>query len=93
MLPFWYLAAPASVSDDTQSDGDDLSVQDESGTETTEGDIMIDSSSSSSPEYDQDSGSIRISPPDTPVASKIFKREKNDCLARLYKIKFFNFMY
>ncbi|KAJ2915458.1 hypothetical protein MD484_g4960, partial [Candolleomyces efflorescens] len=66
-------AAPASVSDDTQSDGDDLSVQDESGTETTEGEIMIDSSSSSSPEQDQDSGSIHISPPDTPVASKMSK--------------------
>ncbi|RXW23955.1 hypothetical protein EST38_g1889 [Candolleomyces aberdarensis] len=64
-------AAPAS--DDTQSDGDDLSVQDESGTDTAEGEITIDSSSSSSPEQDQDSASITISPPDTPVASKMSK--------------------
>ncbi|KAF5335937.1 hypothetical protein D9611_006244 [Ephemerocybe angulata] len=73
------LHAPPADDAHSQSDGDDFSVQDESGTEYTEGEgsATFDSSSSSaSPVGDssvQDHSSIRISPPDTPVASKISK--------------------
>lgn len=61
--------------DDTQSEGDDLSVHDESGTEDTEGEGTFDSSSSSSPVQDssQHDHSVHISPPETPIASKASK--------------------
>jgi len=51
------LSTPA---EETQSDGDDFSVQDESGTETTEGEITVESSSSSGPA----SSLVRINAPD-----------------------------
>lgn len=56
--------------EETQSDGDDYSIQDESGTETTEGDFTVESSSSSSPMsgLQRDHG-IRINEPDTPKGS------------------------
>jgi len=56
--------APA---EETQSDGDDYSIQEESGTETTEGEVTVDSSSSSSPH------GIRINAPElmaTPTSKK-----------------------
>ncbi|KAH9479619.1 putative Rho-type GTPase-activating protein 2 [Psilocybe cubensis] len=58
-----------TAADEAQSDGDDFSIQDESGTETTEGDNIVESSSSSSPvsNAERDHG-IRISEPDTPTA-------------------------
>ena len=62
-----------STADDTQSQssGDDFSVQDESGTENTDGEFNPDSSASSSPAHDaQQEHDIRVSPPDTPVATK-----------------------
>lgn len=63
---------PASA-EETQSDGDDFSMQEESGTETTDGDFTMESSSESSPaHFSQPSEPpIRITPPDTPVASKM----------------------
>jgi len=53
--------------EETQSDGDDFSMQDESGTETTEGELATESSSSSSPVsgHHRDQG-IGMSEPDTP---------------------------
>ncbi|KDQ26922.1 hypothetical protein PLEOSDRAFT_51422 [Pleurotus ostreatus PC15] len=61
------------ASDDGQSDGDDFSVQDESGPETAEGDVTVESSSSNL----STGGSARsqhfIDPPETPIASKTSK--------------------
>jgi RalA-binding protein 1 len=67
-----YNSFPAPA-EDTQSDGDDFSMQEESGTETTEGDLTMESSSESCPAPSSQSSDhpIRISPPDTPVASKM----------------------
>ncbi|KDR67937.1 hypothetical protein GALMADRAFT_257428 [Galerina marginata CBS 339.88] len=53
-----------SAAEETPSDGDDFSIQDESGTETTEGEITVESSPSSSPAQ-KDYG-IRVREPDTP---------------------------
>jgi RalA-binding protein 1 len=58
--------------EETQSDGDDFSMQDESGTETTEGELAAESSSSSSPvsghPRDQGFGMSEPDPPQTPTA-------------------------
>ncbi|KAF5383730.1 hypothetical protein D9615_003689 [Tricholomella constricta] len=61
-----------TLAQEAPSDGDDLSVQDESGTETTDGDFTLESSSECSPGSTslQADGTIRLTPPDTPVASK-----------------------
>jgi RalA-binding protein 1 len=66
------LPAPA---EETQSEGDDFSLQEESGTETTEGDFTMESSSESITSYVSQPSEppIRITPPDTPVASKMSK--------------------
>ncbi|KAG5645735.1 hypothetical protein DXG03_005431 [Asterophora parasitica] len=61
------------------SDGEELSVQDESGTETTDGDFTLESSSESGPGSAslQAEGTIQISsPPDTPTASSSASRSK-----------------
>jgi RalA-binding protein 1 len=59
---------PAPV-EEAQSDGDDFSVQEESGTETT--DTMESSESSPAPVSQPNELPIRITPPDTPIASKV----------------------
>ncbi|GLB43450.1 putative GTPase-activator protein for Rho-like GTPases [Lyophyllum shimeji] len=54
------------------SDGDDLSVHEESGTETTDGDFTVESSSESgqASTLAHGDGAVRITAPDTPVVSK-----------------------
>lgn len=68
------LTTPA---EETQSDGDDFSLHDESGTETTEGEITIESSTPSSPIQSVTNlgpdPAIRVTPPETPTASKTSK--------------------
>lgn len=68
------LTTPA---EETQSDGDDFSLHDESGTETTEGEVTIESSSPSSPIQSVTNlgpdPAIRVTPPETPTASKTSK--------------------
>jgi RalA-binding protein 1 len=56
----------STAAEETQSDGDDFSIQDESGTENTEGEITVEPPPPSSPVH-RDHG-IRISEPDTPTA-------------------------
>jgi RalA-binding protein 1 len=58
-----YNSFPAPA-EDTQSDGDDFSMQEESGTETTEGDLTMESSSESCPAPSSQSSDhpIRILP-------------------------------
>lgn len=64
-----FLIAPA---EETQSDGDDFFIQEESGTETTEGDFPMESSSESIPAPVSEPSDLPIrSPPDTPIASKM----------------------
>ncbi|TFK18453.1 RhoGAP-domain-containing protein [Coprinopsis marcescibilis] len=59
----------ASEEESSQADEDEYSVHDESGTEGT-----VDSASSSpTQELDPSSPSVRVSPPDTPMASKTSK--------------------
>ncbi|KAG5653325.1 hypothetical protein H0H81_001065 [Sphagnurus paluster] len=55
------------------SDGDDLSVHDESGTETTDGDFTLESSSESGPGSTQHAdGIVRVTaPPETPKSSRV----------------------
>ncbi|KAF9054319.1 hypothetical protein BJ165DRAFT_1399570 [Panaeolus papilionaceus] len=59
----------------SDADGDDFSLQDESGTETTEGEVTVESASSSPApgSFQADQTAIRVTPPDTPTASKISK--------------------
>lgn len=66
------LIDPTGDDTQSQSSGDDFSVQDESGTENTDGELNADSSASSSPAHEdvQQDHDIRVSPPDTPVATK-----------------------
>ncbi|KAF7430602.1 hypothetical protein PC9H_006310 [Pleurotus ostreatus] len=61
------------ASDDGQSDGDDFSVQDESGPETAEGDVTVESSSSNLSTGDSARSQHFIDPPETPIASKTSK--------------------
>lgn len=77
-----FLCLLLASADDPQSDADDYSVQDESGTETTgDGDMTAESASGSlsTPVRDgdqlqqQQQHTIRITPPDTPVASRTSK--------------------
>ncbi|KAF9478273.1 hypothetical protein BDN70DRAFT_880139 [Pholiota conissans] len=71
----------SASAEEAQSDGDDFSIQDESGTETTEGELTVDSSSSSSPastqvQQQRDFGGVRITepdPPNTPTAKAASK--------------------
>ncbi|KAF8074770.1 hypothetical protein FPV67DRAFT_1726368 [Lyophyllum atratum] len=58
-----------AAANEAPSDGDDLSGQDESGAETTDGDFTLESSSESGQASATRSG-FRITPPDTPVASR-----------------------
>lgn len=61
-----------SPAEETQSDGDDFFIQEESGTETTEGDFPMESSSESIPAPVSEPSDLPIrSPPDTPIASKM----------------------
>ncbi|RDB20931.1 hypothetical protein Hypma_011957 [Hypsizygus marmoreus] len=57
--------------EEAPSDGDDISVLEESGTETND-DFTMESSSDSSPGpgSQQNDHAIRVTPPDTPIASK-----------------------
>lgn len=59
--------------EETQSDGDDFSVQEESGNETAEGDPTVESSSSSSPAPGSMQHEVRVSPPETPTATRASK--------------------
>ncbi|KAF9457196.1 hypothetical protein BDZ94DRAFT_1292511 [Collybia nuda] len=61
--------------DETPSDGDDISIHDESGAETTDGDFTVESSSESNlgPGKQHNDHAIRVTPPDTPVALKMSK--------------------
>ncbi|KAJ3501668.1 hypothetical protein NLJ89_g9235 [Agrocybe chaxingu] len=76
----------STSAEETQSDGDDFSIQDESGTETTEGDATVESSSSSpaSVMMQRDHG-IQINTPDstpnTPTA-KTTSRAANVAASR-----------
>jgi RalA-binding protein 1 len=56
--------------EEVQSDGDDFSVQDESGTETTEGDGTVESSGRSSPGVGSFDRHIVVTSPDTPTGPK-----------------------
>ncbi|KAG6868789.1 hypothetical protein C0993_010419 [Termitomyces sp. T159_Od127] len=51
---------------DVTSDNDDASAQEESGAETTDNELVVDSSS----EYGHGDGVVRVMPPDTPTAPK-----------------------
>ncbi|EAU90131.2 signal transducer [Coprinopsis cinerea okayama7 len=73
------LKAPA---EEPQSDGDDFSVNDESGTETTEDATVESSSSSPMQDMDQAPTEIRISPPDTPMASKMTSKASHVAASR-----------
>ncbi|PPQ72546.1 hypothetical protein CVT24_004884 [Panaeolus cyanescens] len=70
------LSTPAEETH-SDADGDDFSLQYESGTETTEGEVTVESASSSPVPGiglgQSDRKAIRVTPPDTPTASKISK--------------------
>jgi len=66
----------SAPSDDALSEGDDLSVHDESGTETTDGDFAVEASGSESTPMKSrhtftPSPSTFVTPPDTPIAPTI----------------------
>jgi RalA-binding protein 1 len=63
------LALFIAPAEETQSDGDDYSL-DESGTETTEGDGTLESSGRSSPVDDDFDRHLIVTSPDTPIASR-----------------------
>lgn len=70
---FTYLVKSAPT-EESPSDGDDSSMQEESGTETTEGDFTIESSSDYNPaSVSQQVEPLRMSPPGTPTVSKMSK--------------------
>jgi len=62
-----------SAPEEAPSDGDDYSVHDGSGAETTDGDFTMESSSESGPPAPQSDHAIWVTPPDTPVPSKVSK--------------------
>jgi len=72
-LIFQFIILFLAPVEEPQSDGDEFSMQEESGTETTEGDFTMESSSESStaPVSHLSEPPIRLTPPDTPVASKM----------------------
>lgn len=70
-----FIPLSATTTEEGQSDGDDFSTHDESGTETTEGDGTVESSleSNASPADVQQDHQLRVNPPDTPTTSKLSK--------------------
>jgi len=75
-LPCFILSLflPPAASEDAQSDGDESSIQEESGTETTEGEATMESSSSSP-------AGIRITAPESPNNTPVTKPSRAQHMA------------